>query len=187
MNHRLLRTYIREVLTGFGDMEAGKDGVGSDLFPTGMGTGDAGVLATAHDNILDDEEADEQQQKQNAKLAACCLILSHDGHVLAVSRKNDPTAFGMPGGKVDPGENPKQAAARELQEETGLTATKLSLVFVHKEGDGFTTYTYACEVEGEINTPESGVVRWVKPDVLFNGPFGSYNKRLWAKLGLPTS
>ena len=183
---KLLRQYIREVLSGFGNKEFGKDGVSGNLYPTGAGTGDAGIRPGAHSNINDDEDAEEQQFDQDAKHAACCLIMTDDGLVLAVSRKNDPTAFGLPGGKVDPGETPDQAAARELQEETGLIATALHPVFVHQEDDGFVTHTYACEVEGQINTPESGVIRWVKPEVLFAGPFGSYNQRLWKKLGLPT-
>lgn len=130
------------------------------------------------------EEVDDME---NEKQAACCLIISDDGKVLAVSRKDDPTAFGLPGGKVDPGETPEEAAARELREETGLVASNLRKVFVRKEDDGYTTHTFACEVQGEINTPESGVIRWVTPEVLFAGPFGGYNRRLWAKLGLPTS
>ena len=182
----VLRDYIQEVLTGFGNKQYGKDGVAGNLHPAGEDMADAGVRPGASSNILDDEANEEQEDMQNKKLAACCLILTDDGHALAVSRKNDPSAFGLPGGKVDPGETPEQAAARELQEETGLVATKLSHVFTHQEDDGFTTYTFACEVEGEINTPESGVIRWVKPSVLFNGPFGTYNKQLWAKLGLPT-
>lgn len=185
MSKRLLREYIQEVLTGFGNKEYGKDGVAGPLHPTGASTGDAGIRPGASSNILDDEENEEEKSVQGTMMAACCLIMTDDGHVLAVSRKNDPSAFGMPGGKVDPGETPEQAAARELQEETGLIAKKLSQVFVRKDADGYTTYTFACEVEGEIDTPESGVVRWVKPDVMFAGPFGNYNKRLWAKLGLP--
>jgi 8-oxo-dGTP pyrophosphatase MutT (NUDIX family) len=183
---KVVREFIREVLSGFGNKEFGKDGVSGNLYPTGVGTGDAGIRPQAHSNILDDEEGEEETLDQDVKQAACCLIMTQDGLVLGVSRKDDPTAFGMPGGKVDPGETPEQAAARELQEETGLTATKLSLVFKRQDGDGFVTSTFACEVEGQIDTPESGVIRWVKPSVMFAGPFGDYNKRLWAKLGLPS-
>jgi len=180
---KLLRRYIREVLGGADPHATGKDR-GGNLYSTGNGSMPAGIRRSGG-NVLDDEAEEEQLAMQNEKQAACCLILSDDGHVLAVSRKDDPSAFGMPGGKVDPGETAEQAAARELQEETGLTATSLRQVFVRREGDGYTTTTFVAEVEGEINTPESGVVRWVKPEVLFAGPFGGYNKRLWTKLGLP--
>lgn len=115
--------------------------------------------------------------------AACVLIMSDDGKILAVSRKNDPTDFGMPGGKVDHPESPAQAAARELYEETGLTATNLKQVFVNDDGE-YETYTFIGEVAGEIDTPESGVIRWVTPKVLVSGMFGAYNTKLFAKMGI---
>lgn len=178
--HQLLKQLIREVLDGFGNKSLGANDSGNNLRYD--------VPVKGSTNVLDDEENEEQrdQQDEQTHQAACCLILSDDGKVLAVSRKDDPTAFGMPGGKVDPGETPEQAAGRELQEETGLVAKALHQVFVRKDADGFTTYTFACEVEGQIETEESGVIRWVTPQVLFAGPFGRYNQALWTKLGLPT-
>lgn len=115
--------------------------------------------------------------------AACVLIVADDGKILAVSRKNDPTDFGMPGGKVDHPESPAQAAGRELYEETGLRASNLKQVFVDNDGE-YETYTFIGEVTGEIDTPESGVIRWVSPKVLVSGMFGTYNKKLFAKMGI---
>lgn len=183
MRSGLLRLYIREVLGAADPWSTGKDMHAGNLYSTGNGSMGAPIRRT-RGNVLDDERNEQEMNMQGKMLAACCLIMSDDGKVLAVSRKDDPTAFGMPGGKVDPGETPEGAAARELQEETGLIARNLRLVFVRREDDGFTTYTYACDAEGEIDTDESGAVRWVDPEVLFNGPFGGYNRRLWAKLGL---
>ena len=132
-------------------------------------------------NILDDEEDDIRAEPL---MAACVLILSDDGKILAVSRRDDPSAYGMPGGKVDPGETPEEAASRELEEETGLVAGDLNQVFKMKDADGYTTVTFTGQVSGKINTEEEGVIRWVKPSVLLDGPFGNYMRVLFKQLGL---
>jgi len=185
IDKKLIKTYINEVLAGFDNKSAGKDGVPSNLHFGGNTVGDVPVRSNT--NVLDDESNEQQTSEQGSKQAACCLIMGHDGTVLAVSRRNDPSAMGLAGGKVDPGETAMEAAARELYEETGLTATKLTQVFSSRDGQGFVTTTFACEVEGEINTEESGVVKWVHPSVLINStssPFADYNVKLFAKLGM---
>lgn len=53
--------------------------------------------------------------------AVCLLLPSRDGcSFLATSRRNSNTQWGMPGGKVDPGEAPHNALIREVAEETGF-------------------------------------------------------------------
>lgn len=142
------------------------------------------IRPTAGGNVLTDEENETSAQK--VKQAACILIISDDGKVLAVSRKDDPSMMGMPGGSVDPGESPIQAAKRELKEETGLDVTDLNPVFSKFDGDSYCT-TFVGKVEGEINTDESGIIRWVYPSVLVDeqsSPFVSYNIALFKKLGI---
>ena len=131
------------------------------------------------------ESSDPEGPKDGAPTheAACVLIIANDGKILAVSRKTNPDDFGMPGGKVDPGETPAEAAARELQEETGLTATNLRQVFADFDGD-CTCYTFVGQISGEIDTDESGVIRWVDPEVMLRGSFGDYNRKLFAVVGL---
>lgn len=120
------------------------------------------------------------------KVAACVFIVSSDGRVLAVSRKHDPNDFGMPGGKVDPGESPWEAARRECREETGLEVTAMNRDPFHDELDdnGYRCITFRAIVDGEINTEEAGVVRWVSPDDLMAGSFGPYNQKVLRKAGM---
>ncbi|MEJ6404424.1 NUDIX hydrolase [Yoonia sp. 2307UL14-13] len=60
------------------------------------------------------------------KLGAIAVVI-HDGRALLVRRKNEPDAgkWGFAGGHVEWGETAFDAAARELEEETGVLATAL--------------------------------------------------------------
>jgi len=176
----LLRTLVLEVLDGFGNKNLGRDGVAGNLRYDVPTTGQRGG------NVLTDAEAEEDKEAQATNQAACCLIMSDDGKVLAVSRRDDPTQLGFPGGKMDPGEDLITTATRELKEETGLDIVDLRQVFVHKEDDGYVTTTFVGKVSGQIETDEEGLIRWVKPSVLMNpetSPFASYNRALFMKLG----
>lgn len=118
------------------------------------------------------------------RVAACCLVLREDGKVLAVPRKKDPSTFGMPGGKKEPGETLEECAAREFTEETGMVVVALREAFTDVDDGGYTTVTFECMATGEPVEGDCGKAQWVEPQVLFDGPFGGYNRRLWAHMGL---
>lgn len=118
------------------------------------------------------------------KAAVCLYHRRSDGMILGVSRKNDPTKFGLPGGKVDPEEEPHQAIVREVFEETGLVVSDPRPVFIRvceggKDGIGYVTTTYIGNITGHIHTNETGVVKWVTQEELLSGPFGTYNAALF--------
>jgi 8-oxo-dGTP diphosphatase len=58
-------------------------------------------------------------------LVVAGLITAADGRVLLTQRRADqslPLGWEFPGGKMEPGESPEQALARELREEIGVHA-----------------------------------------------------------------
>jgi len=110
-------------------------------------------------------------------ITAQVVLINEEGLVLGVSRKDNHTDFGLPGGKMDPEDNndPMITAIRECKEETGLDISDLQLVFaIHKSGN--MGYTYLAKYSGEINHNEPHVVKWVPMQVLINGSFGKYNE-----------
>ena len=131
-----------------------------------------------HDEVLSDGLMAELQRS-----VAVLVFREEDGRVLGVSRKDDPTAFTLPGGHVECGESDAEAAARELKEETGLDAGSLVPVYEAVCGDSYCT-TFEGEIAGEVETDEPGVVKWCRPAELAYGPFGSYNQALFKKVGI---
>lgn len=126
-------------------------------------------------------------KKEKMLKNAVCVLIQKGPFVLAVSRKDDPSDFGLPGGKVDLGEDLKEAITREVKEETGLEIFNLKQVFEEDDTLGYRVITFTCDYEGEIYTEEAGVVRWVDPRVLFEGTFGYYNRVLFQHLNLVPS
>ena len=94
-----------------------------------------------------------------------------DGSILLMQRAEGTAMAGqyfMPGGIVDPGETPWQAAERELREETGLecrgpiTMVGCYPMFVY--GQDFLQLSFRGPVEGDVvESHEHTDHRWVDP------------------------
>lgn len=123
----------------------------------------------------------------------CVLIMNEEGKILSVSRKDDKNDIGLPGGKIEPGETPAEAALRELFEETGykvIDGRFLQMIY-HSEADGKLAVTYQIPFgaikasSGAPSSNETGVVAWVNPSVLTTSKtFGEYNRNLFKAVGV---
>lgn len=72
---------------------------------------------------------------------AAGILLVHDGYVLllkrAASAQDEPETWGLPGGHIEPGETPEQAARREYGEECGGAPYQGKLTKLYTSPDGF--------------------------------------------------
>ncbi len=86
------------------------------------------------------------------------VVVRRDGKVLLVHGRT--TTFAMPGGGIEPGESPEDAAERELLEETGLKATNSQFQFILETG-GHRHHVFLVEAEGEVQAgPEIHEYLW---------------------------
>lgn len=83
-------------------------------------------------------------------------IVIKDGHLLLMERWRDGLHyFSIPGGGIDPGEHPEDAALRELKEETSVSAGIDRLVYeMHDAAGPHHHYFYLCTyLTGEPHLP----------------------------------
>ena len=101
-------------------------------------------------------------------------LLSRDGRVLVTQRRADqalPLQWEFPGGKVEPGEAPVAALARELAEEIGVAVSvgRIWDVLFHAYPEfDLVMLVYACRLAAgdEPRAVEVADLAWVAPEAL---------------------
>ena len=115
---------------------------------------------------------------EGIKYSVTAVILNDKGQVLAVSRKDDHSDFGLIGGWVDTKDDSlEMALCREIKEETGLIVkpTNLLQVLSMNRGGNMSYSYYVKDYEGEIETDEPHIVKWTDFEEIKNGSFGYWN------------
>ena len=102
-------------------------------------------------------------------LVVAGLIVGGDGRVLIARRRADQALGGrweFPGGKVEPGEAPVAALARELHEELGVAAEvgRIWDVLFHAYPEfDLVMLVYVCRINGAPRAVEVADLAWVAP------------------------
>lgn len=120
-----------------------------------------------------------------------CVVVERKGQLLSVQRRRRLEFIGLPGGKVDPGEEPVMAALREFKEETGYTLVleQLRLVYCAPDETGVMTATFVAQAgydwPDHAVGPEGTDVAFV-PEVHLTDPtkseFSRYHKAMLTAL-----
>jgi 8-oxo-dGTP diphosphatase len=142
------------------------------------------------------------RQAVNASLARCVvglLVVDVAGRVLLV-RSNHGFPKGMwniPGGFIDYGEHPEEAALRELREETGLEVTLGRLLGVYRERFaspyfmyGFMYEAQARSTELRLDPSEIEAAQWMDPRAAYEStrnPFARAAMRSRFGLQVPSA
>jgi 8-oxo-dGTP diphosphatase len=102
------------------------------------------------------------------RLAVAVAVIAEQGCVLLVHRRADDGApsWVLPGGKLEAGEEPGEAAAREALEETGLTVRPVRILGdrIHPDTAAHPTYVACDMLAGTAcvaDADEVDAVEWV--------------------------
>lgn len=107
-------------------------------------------------------------------MSAASGVVINDASEILLQRRSDDGRWALPGGAIDPGEEPADAVIREVWEETGVTVMPERIISVESGPDYFVRYpngdeamvlaiVFACKpVRGEpqVNDEESLEVRY---------------------------
>ncbi len=114
----------------------------------------------------------------------CAAVLVTDGQGRYLfGKRNDNGKYTMPAGHLNPGEDPKDGALRELWEETNLRPNDITFMTSHMLPGGNYLHTFSCLGSGSIhskNDPDQECDKWEWVDCR-----GGVPSNIWEKLHGP--
>ncbi len=131
---------------------------------------------------------------QNSRVvhAAVAVLQAQDGSVLLAERPGDKPWSGwweFPGGKIEQGETPREALARELQEELGTDVVTaypwLTRTFDYPEKTVKLHFFMVRAWHGEPHGREGQLISWQQAGALSVGPMLPANEPILKALTLP--
>lgn len=124
-------------------------------------------------------------------LVSAVALLDADNRVLLAQRPEGKSMAGLwefPGGKVDPGETPKSALIRELDEELGIDTHESCLAPIGFASHGYDDFhllmpLFVCRKWHGVPAPKEGqTLTWVRPNALRDYPMPPADVPLVAQL-----
>jgi 8-oxo-dGTP diphosphatase len=105
------------------------------------------------------------------------VVLSEDGSRVLLLRREIFILWDLPGGEIEPGENPADAAVRECREETGVDIAVDRLIGIYRHQSVYNLgdqLTHAFRAHATGGTPrrvglEITGLRWCRPEELPRG------------------
>lgn len=121
----------------------------------------------------------DEQEDIEAPTASVVLV-TKGSKFLGVFHPDEKEDVNMPGGGIESGEQPIEAAGRELWEETGLIATVLPEIY----REGHVVAFRAIDPHGKIRGSDEGDVGWFDAEEMAAGRHGDFFVRMMRRISI---
>lgn len=119
------------------------------------------------------------------RLSSLCY-LERNGELLLLQRNKEPFSgfWTAPGGKLEPGEDPRQTIIREILEETGLTIINPQLRMITSETGSDRNYNWllfifrCSEFGGTLQECNEGNLKWLPQQQVYDLKIPDVDRRL---------